>query len=93
MQKHDTEYCDFREIKAVVMTWNAGASTPSDLRYEEKTTNVFREMLRVEESPELLVFGFQELVDLEDKALTASKRSRPPTKNTNLTMDREFLQG
>ena len=61
------------------MTWNAGASTPSNLRYEEKDTNFFREILRVEDSPELLVFGFQELVDLEDKTLTASTRPKHAT--------------
>ena len=93
MQEHDTDYCEFREIKAVVMTWNAGASTPSNLRHEEKDTNFFREILRVEDLPELLVFGFQELVDLEDKTLTASKRSRTPINYINLTTGREFFQG
>jgi hypothetical protein len=31
------------------------------------------EMLHVETPSDLLVFGFQELVDLEDKKLTASQ--------------------
>lgn len=72
MRCHDIEYCSFREIKAVVMTWNAGASTPASLRHGEKDIELFREVLQVETSPDLLVFGFQELVDLDDKKLTAS---------------------
>ena len=72
MQEHDTNYCQFREIKAVVATWNAGATTPAGLRYDEKDSSFFREVLQTENPPDILVFGFQELVDLEDKRLTAS---------------------
>ena len=72
MQNHHAEYCDFREIKAVLMTWNAGASTPSNLRSNERDVKLFREVIQTEACPDLLVFGFQELVDLDDKKLTAS---------------------
>lgn len=72
MQKHDIDYCTFREIKARVLTWNAGASTPIDFRHDGKSTDFFRELLHVGTSPEVLVFDFQELIDLEDKRLTAS---------------------
>lgn len=72
MQEHDTDYCAFRELKAVVVTWNTGASTPASLRIDDRDTNHFREVLHADMSPDLLVFGFQELVDLDDKKLTAS---------------------
>ncbi len=72
MQDHDTDYCSFREIKAIVVTWNVGAATPANVRYEEKDSDFFQEVLQPHEPPDLLVFGFQELVDLEDKRLTAS---------------------
>jgi endonuclease/exonuclease/phosphatase family metal-dependent hydrolase len=72
MQKHDTEYCDFRELTALIMTWNAGASKPTHLRHDEQDSNFFRDLLRgPKESPDFVVFGFQELVDLEDKKVTA----------------------
>ena len=57
------------------MTWNAGASKPTDLRYDEKNSNFFREMLQARQPPDLIVFGLQEIVDLEDKRLTASMSS------------------
>lgn len=72
MHDHDTEYCEFQEITTVVTTWNAGATTPSSLRHEDKNSNFFREVIRTSEPPDILVFGFQELVDLDDKRLTAS---------------------
>lgn len=75
MQNHDTEFCTFQEVKALVVTWNAGACTPGDLRYENQDSNFFRKLLEDASSPDILVFGFQELVDLEDKKLTASKCS------------------
>ena len=73
MQEHDAEYCDFRELKAIVVTWNAGATTPASLRYEDRNSNFFREVIQTDSPSDILVFGFQELVDLDDKKLTASE--------------------
>ncbi|KGO63606.1 Endonuclease/exonuclease/phosphatase [Penicillium italicum] len=67
MQARDVEFCNFREIKAVVLTWNAGASTPSSVR----TSDFIRNAVTPEDPPEIVVFGFQELVDLENKKITA----------------------
>ncbi|KAL8827546.1 MAG: hypothetical protein Q9191_003124 [Dirinaria sp. TL-2023a] len=62
---------DWLEMRTLVVTWNAGAATPGNLRYEDKDSNFFRDVLHADEPPDILVFGFQELVDLEDKKLTA----------------------
>ncbi len=72
MQDHDIEYCSFRELTALVISWNAGSATPTHLRYEERDSQFFNDVLQADMPPDLLVFGFQELVDLEDKKLTAS---------------------
>jgi hypothetical protein len=71
MQQRDADYCDFRELSAKVMTWNAGAVKPGSLRHNEQDQNFFRELLQPEDPPDIFVFGFQELVDLEDKKITA----------------------
>ncbi|OJJ32787.1 hypothetical protein ASPWEDRAFT_592727 [Aspergillus wentii DTO 134E9] len=67
MQHRDVEWCKFREIHTVIMTWNAGASTPGSVR----TSNFIQDAIHPENPPEVLVFGFQELVDLENKKITA----------------------
>ncbi|OGM45884.1 putative inositol polyphosphate phosphatase [Aspergillus bombycis] len=67
MQAKDVEYCTFREIRASILTWNAGASTPGSAR----TSTFIQDAIHPEDPPEILVFGFQELVDLENKKITA----------------------
>jgi hypothetical protein len=66
MQERDLEYCRFREIRAAVVTWNVGACTPYDVRKD-----FIADAIHADDPPELLVFGFQEVVDLEDRAVTA----------------------
>jgi WD40 repeat protein len=66
MHDADVEYCTFHEIKASVVTWNVGASNPMEVRGD-----FICDAIHAEDPPELLVFGFQEVVDLEDRAVTA----------------------
>lgn len=74
MQKREVEYCSFRDVNIVLCTWNVGASRPSDLgRGNLPEHNFLENVLGSMDSPDIIVFGFQELVDLENKRLTASK--------------------
>jgi hypothetical protein len=73
MQRRDTEFCDFRELTALVCTWNAGASKPNDLNSYSKDNKFMQNVFETANSPDIIVFGFQELVDLENKKVTASK--------------------
>ncbi len=66
MQSSDIKFCTFREIRAAVVTWNVGACSPLDIR-----SDFIYDAIHVEDPPELLIFGFQEIVDLEDRAVTA----------------------
>ncbi|KIW46029.1 uncharacterized protein PV06_01722 [Exophiala oligosperma] len=66
MQKRDIEYCTFREIRSAVVTWNVGASSPYNLQKD-----FIADAIHAADPPEILVFGFQEVVDLEDRAVTA----------------------
>lgn len=72
MQKHDVEFCNFREVKALICTWNAGASKPQDLLTREDDKVFLENVLASMDSPDIIVFGFQELVDLESRKVTAS---------------------
>lgn len=72
MLDHQAEFCDYHELSSLVLTWNVGATKPTDLRYEEQDSNFFRKLLQIEAEHDIVVFGLQELVDLEDKKLTAS---------------------
>lgn len=72
MQSQVQSFCDFKSLKALVMTWNAGASTPYHLQHSEQDSSFFRNLVKSSNSPDIVVFGFQELIDLEDKKTTAS---------------------
>lgn len=81
MHIEQQDFCDLTKIKALVMTWNAGASTPYHLQHSAGDENFFRDLIQSSDCPDILVFGFQELVDLEDKKTTASKSSLQTLKN------------
>lgn len=73
MQSQEADFCKLTPIKTLVMTWNAGASTPYHLQQTAQDSKFFPQLLQDSDRPDILVFGFQELVDLEDKKTTASK--------------------
>ncbi|PHH73519.1 hypothetical protein CDD82_5398 [Ophiocordyceps australis] len=73
IKSKDTSYCDFDQLKTLVLTWNAGASTPHSLRYSGGDGTFFKELVQSSDSPDIMIFGFQELVDLEDKKATAKR--------------------
>jgi len=69
MQEKDFEYCSFRELRAAVITWNAGAVIPLSLK--DDFLEFIRDAIDADDPPEIVAFGFQEVVDLEDRAVTA----------------------
>lgn len=80
MKRIDKKYAKFQDLKALIMTWNAGASTPNSLRYSDSDATFIKNLLQSSDSPDILVFGFQELVDLEDKTATAKRFLKPKKK-------------
>jgi WD40 repeat protein len=73
MQQNDNEFCSFEEITAGVLTWNAGAVKPNHLKGNERDAAFFKDYFSSHTPPDILIFGFQELVDLENKKVTASE--------------------
>lgn len=83
MNKHDEEFCSFSDLKVRILTWNAGAAKPSDLEANKVDSEFLRNTLLyhgLDNLPEVLVFGFQELVQLDKTSVTAksmfSKRKK-----------------
>lgn len=92
MQQRDEEYCAFSEVTAAILTWNAGASKPTALREHPRDANFFRDYFSAGTPADILVFGFQELVDLEDKKLTAKSffKSRKKDSSDNDKMSHSY---
>ncbi|KAI0021879.1 Endonuclease/exonuclease/phosphatase [Xylariomycetidae sp. FL0641] len=81
----EPQFCQFQDIKLLALTWNAGASTPSSLRHSESDATFIQNLLQSSGSPDILVFGFQELVDLEDKTATAKRLFKKSSKKKDAT--------
>lgn len=73
MQSHNDEFCTYRNMNVLNVTWNAGAAKPTDLDRSEADRRFLSKAFAqyCHNPPEIIVFGFQELVELDNKALTA----------------------
>lgn len=65
-------------MKVLVCTWNVDAAKPETLNSVDSTGGVdnigfLDNVLSSVERPDILVFGFQEVIDLESKKMTASE--------------------
>jgi hypothetical protein len=73
-QMHDkeSEYCSFRDLKILISSWNIDSSKPGDLTGSYENQSFFEQCLSSVESPDIIVFGWQEMIDLNNRKLTAS---------------------
>jgi hypothetical protein len=72
MIHRQSQYSSFRQIKLLVCTWNIDSARPSDLAGSEANSRFLDDLLHSVDSPDVIVFGFQEVIPLTDKKLTAS---------------------
>lgn len=81
MSQSAATYSTYHSLKVLVTTYNLGAASPSDLFGMVDNMDLFQRILRSSCStsaervtaPDVIVFAFQELIDLEDKRLTAKR--------------------
>ncbi|KAG8702323.1 hypothetical protein FRC09_004804, partial [Ceratobasidium sp. 395] len=71
MQKREQQYSTYRDIKVLVCTWNIDSQKPDSLGASDYNRNFLDNMLKSGDRPDIIVFGFQEVIDLENKKLTA----------------------
>jgi len=67
------EYCTYRKIRSLSISWNIDASRPTDLVGPPDNYEFLQQALTSVDSPDIISIGFQEVIDLENKKLTASK--------------------
>ena len=71
LSKAESSFSTTRTLSCAVATWNAGAAAPEEVVYETQSNLMVDSLLSGETPPDILVFGLQELVDLEDTKTTA----------------------
>ncbi|CUA69348.1 putative inositol polyphosphate 5-phosphatase C9G1,10c [Schizosaccharomyces pombe 972h-] [Rhizoctonia solani] len=71
MQKREREYSTYRDMKVLICTWNIDSAKPEALAGNRDNTSFLDNVLGSVDRPDIIVFGFQEVIDLENKKLTA----------------------
>jgi hypothetical protein len=61
MMLHQADYCTYRNLCVLIVSWNVDAIRPYALRNE----NLFEDLFKYSSDPDIIVIGLQELVDLE----------------------------
>ena len=69
--KQETEFSTFRDMKILIVSWNVDAAKPDMLTGSAENVNFFNDVLHSVDSPDVIVFGLQELIDLESRKMAA----------------------
>ena len=78
MTTRQLEYCDYTGLRVLMCSWNIDSIKPAALSTSIEDAQLLADIIRSVDSPDIIVFGFQEMIDLSDKKLTASSfRPRP----------------
>ena len=68
-REHD--FSAFRDLKVLVVSWNVDSAKPETLSGIPDNVNFFQDVLTSEDSPDIIAFGLQELIDLESRKMAA----------------------
>ncbi|TPX70252.1 hypothetical protein SpCBS45565_g01896 [Spizellomyces sp. 'palustris'] len=92
LRSREHECCTYRDLKVLICSWNLDASKPAELEESRvpEEYNFLNRWLTVADQPEIIVIGFQELVDLESKKVTAKQLLKGTKKSQQSHMDHRF---
>jgi hypothetical protein len=69
--KREREYSKYRELKALIVSWNVDSSRPDALTGDPPNCNFLVDVLKSVDAPDIISFGLQEVIDLENRKLAA----------------------
>ncbi|KAF8075794.1 Endonuclease/exonuclease/phosphatase [Lyophyllum atratum] len=69
--KQEQLFSRTRHLEVLLISWNCDAARPDSLTGEPANVNFFTDALQSVESPDIICFGFQEVIDLESRKMTA----------------------
>ncbi|KAI0693505.1 DNase I-like protein [Cytidiella melzeri] len=69
--KQETKYSSFRGLNVLVVSWNLDSAKPDALAGTADNVNFLQDALTSIDSPDIIAFGLQELIDLESRKMAA----------------------
>lgn len=71
LMTREEEYSSYRELSTLIVSWNVDANKPDALTGDPSNVDFLKEVLTSARSPDIISIGFQEVVDLENRKVTA----------------------
>lgn len=72
LMRREHEFSAFRELKVLIVSWNLDSAKPDILQDSNPDNfNFLRDVLSSVDSPDIISFGLQELIDLESRKMAA----------------------
>ncbi|THH10067.1 hypothetical protein EW146_g8482 [Bondarzewia mesenterica] len=69
--KREKEFSTFRNLNVLIVSWNVDASKPDALMGSPDNLNFLSDVLKALDSPDIISFGWQEVIDLESRKMAA----------------------
>ena len=69
--KREAEFSTFRHMSVLIVSWNVDSNKPEALSGTVENLNFLTNVLQSMERPDFIVFGFQELINLESRKMAA----------------------
>ncbi len=69
--KRETEFSAFRDLNVLIVSWNLDSAKPDALKGTAENVKFLQEALSSVDSPDIIAFGLQELIDLESRKMAA----------------------
>ncbi|KIK91255.1 hypothetical protein PAXRUDRAFT_13877 [Paxillus rubicundulus Ve08.2h10] len=69
--KREHSFSTFRDVNVLIVTWNVDAAKPDALITDPENINFLQDVLTSIDSPDIISFGFQEMIDLESHKMAA----------------------
>ncbi|KAF8318208.1 DNase I-like protein [Clavulina sp. PMI_390] len=91
--KREEKFSTFRQLRVLIGSWNIDAAKPELLSSNGESVSFLAEFLRsigctADDAPDIIVFGFQEVIDLESRKLTAKNVILGASKRAGTISDR-----
>lgn len=71
LMKREHEFSSFRDLKVLIVSWNLDSQKPDALTGTPENVNFLHDVLTSVDSPDIIAFGLQELIDLESRKMAA----------------------
>ena len=71
LMTREVEYSSYRELSTLIVSWNVDANKPDGLTGDPNNIDFLNGVLTSANSPDIISIGFQEVVDLENRKVTA----------------------